>query len=151
MPKFHCTQCQTICISEDQLKKHRSYSHSNKPKQAYVKPKQQHCAICSKDFSSSKALKNHIIIAHENNPQFQCEICNRKLPDGGRLRDHVKNVHTKVTCEICHEVQYNGYYLTRHKASAHGMIPSGYTKCPHCALVFRNNPTLLKHIDSKHR
>ena len=151
LPKFYCSQCPTICISEDQLKKHRSYSHSNKPKQTWKPKQRQNCAICGKDFSTSKALKNHIIIMHENSAQFQCEICNRKCADGGRLRDHVKTVHTKVTCEICHEVQYNWYYLKRHKASAHGMIPSGYTKCPHCTLVFRTNCNLLKHINSKHR
>ena len=96
-------------------------------------------------------MKRHIAEVHAGQHQFQCEICNRKLPDGGRLRDHVKNVHTKVTCEICHEVQYNMYYLTRHKASAHGIIPSGYSKCPHCALVFKQKEALMRHITTKHR
>ena len=151
LPKYFCSQCPTICISEHQLKKHQSYSHSNKP----TKPKpRQHCTICGKDFSDMKGLKNHMIMIHgkgENSARFQCEICNKRMPTAGKLKDHINTVHTKATCEICHEVQYNWFYLKRHKASAHGMIPSGYTKCPHCVLVFRNNSTLLKHIDSKHR
>ena len=154
LPKYLCSHCPRICISEHQLKKHQSYSHSNKLKQP-TKPKpRQHCAICKKEVSSVRALKNHMIMMHENgenSAQFQCETCNKRMPTATKLKEHFRDVHTKVTCEICHEVQYNWYYLKRHKASAHGMIPSGYTKCPHCALVFRTNCTLLKHINSKHR
>ena len=35
-----------------------------------------------------------------------------------KLRDHVKTVLNKVTCEICHEIKYNWYFLKRHKALA---------------------------------
>ena len=153
LPKYLCSHCPRICISEHQLKKHQRFSHSNK--KPTIKPiPRQHCAICKKDFSTVSTLKNHMIMMHEkgeNSALFQCEICNKRMPTATKLKEHFRDVHTKVTCEICHEVQYNWYYLKRHKASAHGMIPSGYTKCPHCALVFRNNCTLLKHINSKHR
>jgi len=151
LPKYFCSQCPTICISEHQLKKHQRFSHSNKVIQP-TKPKpRHHCTICVKDFSQIKALQNHMIMMHENSAQFQCEICNKRMSTARRLNEHIKIAHTKVTCEICHEVQYNWYYLKRHKASAHGMIPSGYSKCPQCALIFKNSCTLLKHINSKHR
>ena len=102
-------------------------------------------------FSTSKNLKNHMIMIHGESTQFKCEICDKRMPNGGKLKDHVKTVHTKVTCEICHQVQYNWYYLKRHKTSAHGIVPNGYSKCPHCELVFRQNASLLKHIDTKHK
>ena len=153
LPKYLCSHCPRICISEHQLKKHQIVSHSNKKRTIKPIPRQQ-CAICKKVVSSVRALKNHMIMMHENgenSAHFQCETCKKRMPTATKLKEHIKEVHTKVTCEICHEVQYNWYYLKRHKASAHGMIPAGYTKCPHCALVFRTNCTLLKHINSKHR
>ena len=151
LPKLYCSQCPIICISESQLKKHQIFSHSKKLKQTLKTTPRQHCAICGKDFSLAKGLKNHMIMIHGDSTQFKCEICDKRMPTGAKLKDHVKTVHTKVTCEICHQIQYNWYYLKRHKTSAHGIIPSGYSKCPHCALVFRQNASLLKHIDSKHK
>ena len=148
LPKFYCSQCPNICISKSQLTKHEYFAHSKKRIQ--TQPRQQ-CAICGKDFAAAKNLKNHMIMIHGDSTQFKCEICDKRMPSGGKLKDHIKGVHTKVTCEICHEIQYNWYYLRRHKTSAHGIIPSGYSKCPHCALTFRQNASLLKHIDSKHK
>merc|ERR1711997_617059 len=48
---------------------------------------------------------------------YECDVCHRKSPSISKLKDHKKQVHTKVTCEICEEVQYNWFYLKRHKAS----------------------------------
>ena len=57
----------------------------------------------------------------------------------------------KVTCEICNEVTYNAFYLKRHKASVHGVIPHGSFKCKHCPLFFKGTSALLKHVTTKHR
>ena len=61
LPKFFCTQCPTICISEHQLKKHQKISHSNKKRILQAKSRYP-CTICGKDLSSITCLKNHMIL-----------------------------------------------------------------------------------------
>ena len=62
----------------------------------------------------------------------------------------MKEVHTKVTCDLCDEVQYNYFYLKRHKASIHGIIPQNSIKCQHCPAFFKSSANLNKHLDNKH-
>jgi len=92
-----------------------------------------------------------MIMEHEEGPKFSCNICDRKMATTGKLKYHMKQVHTKVTCEICNEVMYNAFYLQRHKASVHGLVPKGSFKCQYCPLIFKQNMSLDKHINSKHR
>jgi len=87
---------------------------------------------------------------HENSAKYECGVCHRKLPTAGKLKDHMKQVHTKVTCEICEEIQYNWFYLKRHKASIHGIMPRDAIKCRLCPLIFKSDISLKKHLAAKH-
>ena len=87
------------------LKAHVSGCHTKK----VSKTKQERffqCGHCDKKYAAPKGLKNHMIIEHEGGPQFGCTICSRKMPCQATLNYHVKQVHTKVTCEICNEVEW---------------------------------------------
>ena len=96
-------------------------------------------------------LKKHVIMEHEG-PKFQCDICERKMATEASMKDHKKQVHTKGPCDMCNDnVLYNSFYLKRHKAAAHGLIPEGSFKCQQCPLFFKGNSALVKHINSKHR
>ena len=61
-----------------------------------------------------------------------------------------KKVHTKAHCELCDEIVYNSFYLKRHKASVHGIIPVNSVKCQICPLFFKSVSSLEKHHQNKH-
>ena len=54
---------------------------------------------------------------HEESAQYQCEVCHRKQPSAIKLRHHIIDVHTKVTCDLCNEVLYNIHYMKKHKVA----------------------------------
>ena len=81
------------------------------------------CSFCIKTYAKNQRLWNHVIIEHENSGKYECGLCHRKLP----LKDHMKQVYTKVTCEICEEVQYNWFYLVSERMS-----------CEESAIFFAN-------------
>merc|ERR1711874_134452 len=108
---------------------------------------------------SEKSLKAHVFTSHSDRAKkqamkpktlVQCPHCEKTYGTKQRLKDHVKQVHTKVTCEICDEVQYNWFYLKRHKASIHGIIPRDAIKCQFCPLIFKSEVSLKKHLAAKH-
>ena len=103
--------------------------------------------FCGKVFQNKSRLSTHI---HENSGAFPCETCNRKFPSESTLFDHVKLVHTKVSCELCNEVLYNKFYLKRHKAAVHGIIPQDSFKCIACPMFFKAEKSLISHVKSKH-
>merc|ERR1712203_468547 len=79
-------------------------------------PVRQVCKWCGKTYSVKERLKDHIIMEHEESTQYQCEVCHRKQPSAIKLRHHIIDVHTKVTCDLCNEVLYNIHYMKKHKA-----------------------------------
>ena len=87
---------------------------------------------------------------HEESAQYQCEVCHRKQPSAIKLRHHIIDVHTKVTCDLCNEVLYNIHYMKKHKAQVHGIIPHNSHKCQLCPMIYRSEGALKKHMVSKH-
>ena len=102
-------------------------------------PKKTHFAYFKKTYSSSARVKEHIIIEHEDSAEFQCNTCLRKFATGAQFRTHVKQVHTKVTCEICNEILYNWFYLRKHRHTVHGILPPNVVKCDLCPMFFNPN------------
>ena len=92
---------------------------------------------------------------HEKSASHHCNICNGKFPSAIKFRDHMKKVHTKVTCEIC-EQNFTRIQLKKHKATEHGIgsiqpeIPINPYKCPFCPMSFKSKKGLQKHSEVKH-
>ena len=92
---------------------------------------------------------------HEKSVSHHCNICNGKFPSAIKFRDHMKKVHTKVTCEIC-EQNFTRIQLKKHKATEHGIgsiqpeIPIKPYKCPFCPMSFKSKKGLQKHSEVKH-
>ena len=108
----------------------------------------QQCPICDKKFTY---LRNHILNKHdENGPQIQCDKCPRKFITDGKLKTHVKLVHERVECEVCHQQICNFFMLKRHKAKVHGIKPDNVHQCQHCPLFFSTKVAIDKHIATKH-
>ena len=56
------------------------YKHLNL-RRKYVKLQEQFaCPYCEKTYQVNKALRDHIIMKHEKNAQFHCNICNGNFP-----------------------------------------------------------------------
>ena len=92
---------------------------------------------------------------HEKSASHHCNICNGKFPSAIKFRDHMKKVHTKVTCEICEE-NFTRIQLKKHKATEHGIgsiqpeIAIKPYKCPFCPMSFKLKKGLQKHSEVKH-
>ena len=95
-------------------------------------------------------LREHIILQHSDSAQFKCDTCQRKFASGPRLRDHIKQTHTRERCEICGDELYNMHYLRKHKASVHGILPPKSHKCHFCPDFFMQEHMLQKHLEKKH-
>ena len=99
-------------------------------------------------------FRDHIIMKHEKSASHHCNICNGKFPSAIKFRDHMKKVHTKVTCEICEE-NFTRIQLKKHKATEHGIgsVQPDISKpfrCPFCPMAFKSKKGLQKHSEVKH-
>ena len=90
-PKFICSHCSNIYISEKSLKAHAFTAHSKKPKRTGPKILVQ-CSFCEKTYGTKQRLRDHVIMEHENSAKYECGVCHRKLPTAGKLKDHMKQV-----------------------------------------------------------
>ena len=137
-PKFICSHCSHIESSHH-------YAQSGNPKKIGHKILVQY-SFCIKTYKKNQRQINHVIVQHENSAKYDCGLCHQKE----LLKDQMRQVHTKVICEICEEVQYNWFYLKRHKASIHGIMPRDAIKCRLCPLIFKSDISLKKHLAAKH-
>ena len=64
-PKFICSHCSNIYISEKSLKAHAFTAHSKKPKRIGPKILVQ-CSFCEKTYGTKQRLRDHVIMEHEN-------------------------------------------------------------------------------------
>ena len=152
-PQFICDQCPDIFLSEAHLKGHISRKHTVKLPNEHPPPTKhvrKQCPHCEKTFGGYNALREHILVKHENNTPHQCEQCPRKFGLSHTLRVHVKYVHTKVRCDICNEEVCNSFVLKRHKAAVHGLVPPNSLKCQFCPMFFHTQKSLQNHLDKKH-
>ena len=93
-PKFICSHCSNIYISEKSLKAHilsHSVNHSRKINN--LKAQSAQCGYCEKTYSTKQRLNEHIILQHENSARFECDICHRKHATEANLRGHLENYY----------------------------------------------------------
>ena len=108
------------------------------------------CPHCKKIFRTREGLKEHILVVHEKSTPFHCDECPKKFGLNHRLKSHKHIVHSKRNCEICGQQAYNTFELTRHKAAAHGIVPTDVFLCDNCPLFFKFQANLTKHKQTKH-
>lgn len=154
-PQFICDQCPDIFLTEAHLKGHISRKHTKKSNTEQStntanKHVRKQCPNCEKTFGGYNALREHILVKHENNTPHQCEQCPRKFGLSHTLRVHQKYVHTKVRCDVCNEEVCNSFVLKRHKATVHGIVPTNSIKCLLCPMFFHTKKSLQNHVDKKH-
>ena len=155
LAKYSCTQCNIVFMSEGLFKSHLSQYHPQNPRIDRVKGQglnEVHaCKQCDKTFKSPIHYSEHVKVVHEKSTPFHCELCTRKFGTRWVLKNHVAMVHTRETCNICGQLQYNSFYLKKHKASIHGIIPAGSYRCTQCTEWFKFKKNLDKHMETKHQ
>ncbi|CAH1777311.1 unnamed protein product [Owenia fusiformis] len=121
-PPYKCTECDTVSSSLLQWKMHRRDKHLEKQ---YI------CEVCSKAFTSPGRLKQHLIIAHDMDPEN--EICIE-----GRISRLYK-------CKTCDKTFQSSSGLRKHEPHHTGMFI-----CDKCPKQFPTKYSLKKHIEAKH-
>ena len=147
--KYKCNVCANLFISKISLSAHKAYKH-NASNKRFLQKKIWQCPHCDKEFRAFGAFNEHVKCIHEGRADFECELCPRKFGSQQFLTSHIKIKHTRVTCDICGQLQYNFHYLNKHKGSAHGIIPANAFRCGQCPEWYKSKPRLEHHMKTKH-
>ncbi|XP_044729591.1 zinc finger protein OZF-like [Chrysoperla carnea] len=194
--KWKCATCVIECPSVENLRKHFTDEHKQKPVYSctecgktydvfttFKKHVKKHrnkysfkCEICSRYFNQPYLLKNHMRSCHSNDrnytcpkcgktyktsdylqkhlkfhepdlkPQFECEICNKKLSSKASLTYHQK-LHLgekDFSCEQCGKTYFNICSLQYHIATVHSEAKP--FSCEQCQKTFKTKRILECHI-----
>ena len=114
-----------------------------------AKKEKKSCPHCTKTFNCLSNFREHVKVVHRKSTPFECDQCPRKFGYVTKLKNHKRQVHTRVNCDICGQEICNTFMVKRHKASVHGIIPSGVFQCKKCSLFFEWEKNLQYHIEKK--
>ena len=81
---------------------------------------------------------------------FSCHICNLKVGNRNRLKQHIESVHLQLRlfeCPDCHRRFNRKDNLQSHMKAGHG---APRFNCPQCKSVYRYEHDLKKHYQKKH-
>ena len=111
------------------------------------------CNVCSHQFLSKQALKNHKKCVHGNKKELQCMISNKIFNLAIQLRQHVKIAHhqmktTSCSCPICYR-EFSGI----RDLKFHVKIIHSHNKdeiCKECGLGFCDPRDVKRHMMAEH-
>src|SRR5688572_18441109 len=81
------------------------------------------CQLCAKIFVNNSDIVQHM--RSHDDPQWECDICHKKLKRGIALRKHMELCHNSVRvfdqfiCSTCGKVYHSKLGLQFHMDSAH--------------------------------
>ncbi|KXJ77556.1 hypothetical protein RP20_CCG007220 [Aedes albopictus] len=107
---------------------------------------QHRCNECSKVFSTSSKLKDHMRLVHGER-KLACHICDKRFILPSQLRIHAKK-HDRdkpFKCDICGKTFKYGQSLWQHKNIRHGAQNS----CADCGIYFPLRRQLEGHLRTK--
>lgn len=145
-----CHLCHVNLADNMSLRKHQIELHKeqdltlNKKK----KPLLHKCYICSKLCSTRSILAEHMKSDCGNNPQYACNVCDKKFHTKSTLNLH-KTMHTGElphSCSFCQKRFRTRGQLTVHTRTHTGEKPF---PCKVCGQRFTHRETLIAHL-SRH-
>ena len=95
-------------------------------------------------------LSEHVRSKHEGITPYECDKCDRTFGKITTLKNHIRNVHSRVKCDICSQDICNSFILKRHKATVHGVKPSDAISCDYCPMFFEIEGVYHKHMAKHH-
>lgn len=146
---FECDICHKKFTYKPTLKVHLMGVHF-KDEFAWEKRRQQsECHICHKSIRTY-ALNQHILIQHENQHPFHCDVCDQDFRYVGDLKRHIESIHLKQKpheCEVCHKSFARQWDLKNHREIHQNLTFS----CDQCNSKFNQSKSLRNHILQYHK
>lgn len=116
---FKCNYCDKRFPRSTDLKTHERY---------HTGEKLHLCNMCGKGFQRAYNLLVHMRI-HTGERPYQCSQCSKSFAQSNDLKAHFRR-HTgeRYRCDVCGEGFIQGYHLTQHRKSAHGIDMLAHTR-----------------------
>ena len=149
-PIHLCDECPKIYLKQRTLELHKKRVHRGTLPTKQLHKKKYECPTCKKTFKSGTNFEEHVKVKHENSTPEHCDECNRSFGTPHALKAHKYNMHKRVKCDVCGQSLCNTFWLKRHMSSAHGIIPDGSVKCPHCPMFFNSEGSKDNHVKKQH-
>ncbi|XP_055908839.1 uncharacterized protein LOC129943428 [Eupeodes corollae] len=141
----HVTLADNATLRKHQLEMHKEQDLTLRQKK---KPLLHRCYICSKLCSSRTLLAEHMKSDCGKNPQYGCNVCDKKFHTKSTLNLH-KTMHTGElphSCSFCQKRFRTRGQLTVHTRTHTGEKPF---PCKVCGQCFTHRETLIAHL-SRH-
>lgn len=139
LPCLYCPDCNKLCKSNSELKRHRRMHTGERPFT---------CEECNKRFNYKSSLLEHLRV-HSGEKPYICTECNKCFRQGSTLNRH-KKIHTGEKphkCEVCGKCFAARKGLKEHKVT-HSCKQPFY--CSKCRQYFVRERSLLRHNRKEH-
>ncbi|XP_076442724.1 uncharacterized protein LOC143281401 [Babylonia areolata] len=138
-----CPHCVASFVDANNLKRHLSYTHGEKPAETRKRKGDVKCEECGKTFSRPSRLVRHKL-THSGQKPFVCDVCNKSFSQAGNLKTH-QILHTgrkPFICDVCHKAFSDGGNLKKHQVIHTGDKPF---VCDVCDKAFVETGHLKRH------
>ena len=109
------------------------------------------CDFCSKCFTISTSLKNHIRYVHEGKKKYKCNCCEKRFATYVHLKRHINEDHNGQKthkCDSCGKSFTLAGELKQHVQGVHEI--NNCHQCDSCGNSFSTKQTLRSHIITMH-
>ena len=166
---LECTICKKKCKSKKGLAGHMKKYHNenNKPCSVCnktfrsIKYLEEHnekcgrrtqCLVCYENFTSRDLKMEHIASSHKEVKIHYCSKCSAKFLLQQTLKNHISNIHEKVSveCSICGKNNLSKKSLKRHILHVHEGKKTIRYKCSLCSYTSTQKFVLKNHTETVH-
>lgn len=132
---YKCRYCDKGFPRATDLKVHERY---------HTGEKRHHCTMCGKGFQRAYNLVVHMRV-HTGERPYKCSQCSKCFAQGNDLKAHFRR-HTgeRYRCDVCGEGFIQGYHLTQHKQTMHGIDMLPHTRRVEKVLPKPNGITVVE-------
>uniref|UniRef100_A0A7S1TIR1 C2H2-type domain-containing protein n=1 Tax=Compsopogon caeruleus TaxID=31354 RepID=A0A7S1TIR1_9RHOD len=111
------------------------------------------CEACGKLFRTSRDVRQHFQVVHENIKSYVCDTCGVAFGLKGNLVKHQRNMHVarriSFSCNTCHRVFSMKGNLTKHIQTVHERLRP--FACDLCSALFSRRSNLNQHRHLIHK
>lgn len=115
-PRFHCSFCDRSFYESDRLHTHIRRAHLNT---------KLSCNWCDKTFRDKSGIARHILGVHFNQRNHKCKICSKAFSASYNLTEHMFSVHKQAskfyTCKTCSQNFLYRKQYERHRKTCYGV------------------------------
>lgn len=115
-PRFCCSYCGRPFYESDRLQTHIRRAHENT---------KLICNWCGRSFRDKSGIARHILGVHFNQRNHRCHICSKAFTASYNLKEHMFSVHKQAskfyTCELCSQDFLYRKQFERHRNKCNGV------------------------------